>query len=64
MRTATGIYRTLLAYLNAQDAAAPGGFDASVDPHFRSGIMLGMGLCVPLFLFFFAEDALVGRRSC
>ncbi|KZW03062.1 hypothetical protein EXIGLDRAFT_728589 [Exidia glandulosa HHB12029] len=41
MRTATGIYRTLLAYLQAQDAA---GLGDSVDPHFRSGVMLGMGL--------------------
>ncbi|EJD49485.1 hypothetical protein AURDEDRAFT_143769 [Auricularia subglabra TFB-10046 SS5] len=39
MRTATGIYRTLLAYLAAADAAGE-----PVDAHFRSGVMLGVGL--------------------
>ncbi|KAH7103561.1 hypothetical protein BKA62DRAFT_695771 [Auriculariales sp. MPI-PUGE-AT-0066] len=41
MRTATGIYRTLVAYLQQADA---NGFDNSIDPHFRSGVMLGQGL--------------------
>jgi len=50
MRTATGIYRTLSAYMQQQDAAAPGGHDNSIDPHFRTGVLLGTGLCVHLLL--------------
>lgn len=44
LRTGDGIYRSLNAFLEAQDASDPSGYDSSVDPHFRSGIELGTGM--------------------
>ncbi|CAA7263917.1 unnamed protein product [Cyclocybe aegerita] len=44
MRTTITIYRQLGHYLDAMDEAAPGGVDRSIDPHFRSGVYLGVGM--------------------
>jgi hypothetical protein len=44
LRTGDGIYRSLNAYLEAMDAAASGGYDSTINPHFRSGIELGTGV--------------------
>ncbi|TFK53849.1 hypothetical protein OE88DRAFT_1654178 [Heliocybe sulcata] len=43
MRTTINIYRQLGKYLEAVDAAA-GGYDASIDADFRSGVYLGVGM--------------------
>ncbi|KAG6872871.1 hypothetical protein C0995_005859, partial [Termitomyces sp. Mi166 len=50
MRTVFGVYRHLGAYLDEADAAYAASVststpDPSIDPHFRSGVYLGVGLC-------------------
>jgi len=48
MRTMIGIYRQLGQFLDVVDAEAAargeGPVDMSIDPHFRSGVYLGVGL--------------------
>jgi hypothetical protein len=52
MRTAFNIYRQLGAYIDDADAAAPGGYDSSIDADFRSGVYLGVGMSVLLRFMF------------
>lgn len=52
MRTTIGIYRQLYAFIEAADSeyrsshssSPPTAVDPSVDQHFRSGVLLGMGM--------------------
>lgn len=44
LRAGDAIYRSMNAYLEHADAAAPGGYDSSIDMDLRSGIGLGTGL--------------------
>ena len=48
MRTMIGVYRQLGQFLDAVDAEAAargkGPIDKTIDPHFRSGVYLGVGL--------------------
>lgn len=48
MRTTIGVYRQLGQFLDAVDAEATargeGPIDKTIDPHFRSGVYLGLGI--------------------
>ncbi|TEB19564.1 hypothetical protein FA13DRAFT_1844951 [Coprinellus micaceus] len=52
MRTTIGIYRQLYAFIEASDAeyraahpsSSPSSTDPAIDVHFRSGVLLGMGM--------------------
>ncbi|PPQ91091.1 hypothetical protein CVT25_013129 [Psilocybe cyanescens] len=45
MRTTISIYRQLGAYIDHMDALHPTGTDPAIDVHFRSGVLLGVGMC-------------------
>lgn len=45
MRTTISIYRHLGAYIDHLDAEHPDKHDPSIDVHFRSGVLLGVGMC-------------------